>query len=347
IDPDTTGSDTPIIDLTELGKRGEEESDLDRRKREITEDTGSQVEVESPSNALSIDDLARSRDSNQQLATITPRTAISLVPAPVAKVTETGPHGPLPRKAKDGVLPASIYARPVPREQLLSDIPKVAVLIGGMGLNEGLTQSAIRQLPPEISLAFAPYGENLQDQANSARSNGHEVFIHLPMEPFGYPSIDPGPRTLLTSASAEQNIDSLHWHLGRFTGYAGVTNYLGAQFASNKNAISPILKELGKRGLVYLDDGSKGLSQATSIAGSMGLNARSSIINLDGNAGSAEEVLTRLQQLEAMARQNGMAIATGSGLPDTIDAINQWSQGLAGRNIILVPVSAAFATRGS
>ncbi|MEO9873818.1 MAG: divergent polysaccharide deacetylase family protein [Anderseniella sp.] len=336
-----TGADTPVIDLSELGSRGE--SDLDRRRQQLTNGSASSRNVESPAGALSIDDLAPSRT---QQALIPSRANLALVPAPVAKITVKGPHGPLPRRAKDGSRPSTIYARPVSREQMLSNLPKVALLIGGMGLNEGLTRTAINRLPPEVSLGFAPYGENLQQQANDARSRGHELYIHLPMEPFGYPSIDPGPRTLLTSVPAQKNLDSLRWHLGRFAGYAGVTNYLGAQFASNNDAISPVLKELGKRGLIYVDDGSKGLSRATQLAGILGLNARSAVVSLDGD-GSPASVLAALRKLEAQARHSGIAIATGSGLPATIEAIDQWAQGLAGRNILLVPVSAAFVARRS
>ena len=340
-----TGADTPVIDLSELGTRQQSgsDSDLDRRRQQLAGRSTISGHVESPAGALSIDDLAPSRS---QQALIPSRVNLALVPAPVAKITGKGPHGPLPRRAKDGSRPSTIYARPLSREQLASDMPNIALLIGGMGLNESLTRTAINRLPPEVSLGFAPYGENLQQQANDARSRGHELYIHLPMEPFGYPSIDPGPHTLLTSVPAQKNLDSLHWHLSRFSGYAGVTNYLGAQFASNNDAISPILKELGKRGLIYVDDGSKGLSRATQLAGILGLNARSAVVNLDGD-GTPASVLAALQKLEAQARHSGIAIATGSGLPSTIEAIDQWAQGLAGRNILLVPVSAAFAARRS
>ena len=340
-----TGADTPVIEMSDLDStdQADGESDLDRRRRELTNRSTSSGDAESPPGALSVDDLARSRDEQ---AMIPSRASLALVPAPVTKVTGKGPHGPLPRKASDGSMPSTIYARPVSREQLFSDMPKIALLIGGMGLNESLTRTAIDTLPPEVSLGFAPYGENLQEQANLARSRGHELYIHLPMEPFGYPSIDPGPHTLLTSVPPARNMDSLYWHLGRFSGYAGVTNYLGSQFASNNDAISPILKELGKRGLIYVDDGSKGLSRATQLARILGLEARSAVIGLDGD-GSPASILAALEKLEVHARHSGIAIATGSGLPATIEVIDQWAQGLAGRNILLVPVSAAFAARRS
>jgi len=109
---------------------------------------------------------------------------------------------------------------------------------------------------------------------------------------------------------------------------------------------APVAKELGKRGLIYVDDGSKGLSRATQLAGILGLDARSAVVDLDGD-GSPASILAALQKLEALARHSGMAIATGPGLPATIEAVEQWTQGLAGRNILLVPVSAAFAARRS
>ncbi len=350
--PADLGANAEVIDLSGLGPRGatDGETDLERRKRELEQTrVRDEPEAESPSNALSIDELPLSRGGQpvEQQAAIAGRQAISLTPAPVQRVTGDGPHGPLPVIASDGARPSQVYARPTPRELLLSDEPKVALLIGGMGLNPELTQAAIRALPPEVSLAFAPYGENLQTQADQARAQGHELFIHLPMEPFGYPSIDPGPRTLLTSAPAQQNIDSLYWHLSRFVGFAGVTNYLGAQFAANQDAISPVLKELGKRGLIYVDDGSKGLSQTSRLAGQLGVSSRSSTVSLDASGHSPEAVLAALQQLEAQARTTGFAIGTGSGLPHTIKAIEEWARTLPERRIILVPVSAAFAARQS
>jgi polysaccharide deacetylase 2 family uncharacterized protein YibQ len=335
-----------VIDLTHLASpeaKRNGESDLDRIRRELARKNRvrDEAEVESPADAISIDQLPTSRSE----AVAPPRETISLVPAPVSRITGKGPHGALPIVAKDGTRAAKLYARPVPREQLLSNMPKVALLIGGMGLNAELTRATIEALPPEVSLAFAPYGDNLQQQANAARAGGHEVFIQLPMEPFGYPSIDPGPRTLVTSATAQQNIDSLYWHLSRFSGYAGVTNYLGAQFAASEKAFGPVLQELGKRGLVYVDDGSKGLSRATGLAGKFGLPARSATVTLDGD--TPEAIAAALQRLEAAARQNGFAIGTGAGLPATIKVIEQWHRSLGGRQIQLVPVSAAFASRRS
>ena len=117
-----------------------------------------------------------------------------------------------------------------------------------------------------MTFAFAPYGEDLQSAIAEARNSGHEVMLHLPMEPFGYPAEDPGPRTLLASASEQDNQASLLWHLSRSRATPGVVNYLGARLISEEPALAPVLRELEGRGLVFLDDGSSARSRVADIA---------------------------------------------------------------------------------
>ena len=110
-------------------------------------------------------------------------------------------------------------------------------------------------MPGEVTFAFAPYGEDLQAQVNTARAQGHEILLQLPLEPFGYPATNPGPKTLMTSAGGDANLDALIWHMGRFAGYVGITNYMGGRFLTELRHLRPVLAEMKKRGLVFLDDG--------------------------------------------------------------------------------------------
>lgn len=261
--------------------------------------------------------------------------------APLRALVERSPQGPLPRIAKDGRKPFDAYARPVSRKLIRSKKPKVALLIGGMGINIGLTQQAVQELPGEISFAFAPYGKGLQTMIDMARRNGHEVLLQLPMEPFGYPSVDPGPKTLLTSASSAETLKNLKWFMGRFAGYAGVTNYMGARFTSNGEALVPVLRELKKRGLVYLDDGSSSRSIVASMSQVIGLPSASAHVVIDAE-NSYNAITAALNDLESRANQDGFAIGTGTGLSVTVDAVKTWARDLSSRGVILVPVSYAF-----
>ena len=56
--------------------------------------------------------------------------------------------------------------------------------------------------------------------------------------------------------SPQETLDNLAWLMGRFAGYAGVMNYMGAQLIADGQALGPVMAELARRGLVFLDDGS-------------------------------------------------------------------------------------------
>ena len=269
---------------------------------------------------------------------------IRLTPAPAKGFYENGTSGPLPKLASDGRRPFDIYARAVHKHVLQSSQPKIAILLGGMGINAALTDRALKDLPEEITLAFAPYGSDLQKAVNNARSRGHEVMLQLPMEPFGFPEVNPGPNTLLVNASASVTSTSLSWLLSRFSGYTGVVNYLGARFTAEKGAMIPVIQTLKDRGLVYLDDASSSRSLAANLAEAIDLPSRQADIILDGD-GSFDSVTARLRQLEELSRGGHIVVGVGTGLPGTIEAVAAWAKKLQAQGILLVPVSAAFRSR--
>jgi uncharacterized protein len=268
----------------------------------------------------------------------------SLQPAPIAAVVEVTTWGQLPRISKSGEKPSRVYARTASLNDMHSDAPKIAILVGGLGLNKKLTQRAIKELPGEVTLAFAPYGNDLQEQVNKARSGGHEVFLQMPLEPIGYPANNPGPKTLLGDASEAENIDAMRWHMARFTGYSGVVNYMGGRFLSMPKSIKPMFAELKNRGLVFVEDGSLALSATDTAAKTANFQTRRAKIVIDSEP-SPQAISAALSLLEDEARSNGFAIGTGSGLEVTIDTLKEWANEARERGVVLIPVTASFTGR--
>ncbi len=283
------------------------------------------------------------QDVYQQEAGLVISPRRPLTPAPIASLVETSPLGKLPR-ISGGKKPSAAYARPTSLNVIHSDSPKIAIILGGMGLNTRLTARAIAELPADISLAFAPYGEDLQKQVDKARREGHEVLLQVPLEPVGFPASNPGPRTLLVDAGSGDNLESLYWHMTRFTGYVGLVNYMGGRFLANADAVSPLLKETRKRGLLFLEDGSLPLTATQSVAKTNTADYRKADTVIDADP-SAASILSALQLLEQEAQTNGIAVGSGSGLEVTIDTLRDWAKDAAERGIIIVPVSAAFKGR--
>jgi polysaccharide deacetylase 2 family uncharacterized protein YibQ len=265
---------------------------------------------------------------------------IRLVPAPDRRLVENGRYGPLPRIGPDGSRPADVYARPLVTGLSKENGPRIALVVGGMGLSPALTAAAIANLPPAVTLAFAPYGADLPAAAARAREAGHEIILQVPMEPLDYPQTNPGPHALITSHSAAANLDDLHWLLSRFSGYVGVGNFLGGKFTADDKAMAPILQEIGSRGLFYFDDGSSPRSLAAARAADFNLTAIKADVVVDAVA-RPEAIDAALKKLEAMARQQGIAIGAASGLPMSLDKLAQFARMAEAHGLVLVPLSAA------
>src|SRR5262249_34808117 len=229
------------------------------------------------------------------------------------KLLETTRHGQIPRVSVDGMRPLVAYARPVADNPANAKMPRIALVVTGLGISSSGTAHALKLRGP-ATLAFAPYGADLDRIASRARGDGHEILLQLPMEPFDYPDNDPGPQTLLTSLATEQNIDRMQWLMSRFRGYVGVASYMGSRFTANDAAFAPMLREVAKRGLMYLDDGSSPRSLAGQIAGANGLPFAKANVVLD-SVPTPNEIDRALMRLESVARDTGVAVGVVSALP--------------------------------
>ena len=254
------------------------------------------------------------------------------------KLLETTRHGAIPKIGPEGARPSVIYARPRQLPPNQKDSPRIAIVVGGLGISASGTADAFTKLPGPVTFALAPYGTDLEKLAEHARAENHEVLLQVPMEPFDYPDNDPGPQTLLASLTSEQNVDRLHWLMSRFQGYVGVASYMGARFTASEQALAPVLRESAKRGLIYVDDGSSPRSVASQIAGSHNLPFAKTDLVLDA-VPTPVEIDRALARLEMMARDNRTAVGLATAQPATIARIAEWAKKVEGRGFLLVPIT--------
>jgi polysaccharide deacetylase 2 family uncharacterized protein YibQ len=261
-------------------------------------------------------------------------------PSVPQKLLENSRHGPIPVVAADGLKPLRAYAAGTDADRAkAAAMPSIGLVVTGLGLGATRTNEALTKLPGAVTLAFTPYGGDLAGFVARARAAGHELLLQLPMEPFDYPDNDPGPQTLLTSLTPAQNLDRLHWHMSRFQGYVGIANYMGARFTATEAALTPIIRDTGKRGLLYLDDGANARSVAVALADTQAMPHAKADLSVDA-VPSAGEIDRALARLEGLARQRGYAVGIATALPVSIERIALWARGLESRGILLAPLTA-------
>jgi uncharacterized protein len=244
------------------------------------------------------------------------------------RLLERTRYGMIPLATAD-LKPFNAYAAPADQAKA-AKMPVVSIVIGGLGVGAAKTVDAIVKLPPPVTLAFTPYGSDPTKLAERARAQHHEILLQIPMEPYDYPDN--------ATLGAEQNLDRLYWHFGRMQAYAGIANFMGARFVATEVAMQPIIREAGRRGLGYFDDGTAPRSVTAELAATQSVPFAKSDLSIDAVPSSAE-IDRALTRLEDIARERGYAVGAASALPVSIDRIAAWSKGLEGRGVLLVPLT--------
>lgn len=261
----------------------------------------------------------------------------ALAPAPEPTMIQQSQFGPLPVIGNDGRAPWQVYARPFPASDTR---PRISVVVAGLGLSKGMTENAIAKLPAAVTLAFDPYASDLDSWIGKARSNGHEALLSVPMEPQDFPNSDPGPATLLTTLQPVDNVKRLEWTLARATGYTGILPMAGSKFLVSAKDVIPVLEQLRRRGLMFVDTQAGTASRAIRLARDIGVPRAFADRQIDAEPNAAA-IDASLAEIERLARKNGQALALAAApTPAVIDRIAAWSAKLGDRKFALAPATA-------
>ncbi|WP_372053487.1 divergent polysaccharide deacetylase family protein [Tistrella mobilis] len=282
--------------------------------------------------------------------TATPKPSpVKPAEAPAAAVPERGPQQlaaiqpPVPdaiRPPADGKPAWQRYAVPAPAAPRG---PRVAIVIDDMGVNKPQTAAAIG-LPSPITFAFLPYAQDVAGQAAKARAAGHELIVHMPMQPQG--AADPGPGALNPALSVAENVKRLKHNLDAFSAYVGINNHMGSRATEDTPLMAAVMAELKARGLMFLDSRTTAKSVGSKAAISAGIPNAQRDVFLDHEI-DERKIAAQLDRLEAIARRHGAAIAIGHPHPETLRALNRWLPAARARGVVFVPLTALVAVPGA
>ena len=107
----------------------------------------------------------------------------------------------------------------------------VAVIIDDVGHSKPAARPFIEMDHP-VALSILPGRTFSWNLAAEAAQRGKTILLHLPMEPEGYPGIDPGPGAILLSQSREEMREVLERDLASIPGVVGINNHMGSRVPS-------------------------------------------------------------------------------------------------------------------
>lgn len=214
--------------------------------------------------------------------------------------------------------------------------PKIAIIIDDLGYESDLAFEFLDFDFP-ITFSILPYGPFTEIISQKAIINGHEVLLHLPMEPKNYPSIDPGPGALLLSMKEKEICSTLEQALLEVNGISGISNHMGSSFTENREKMGIVLKELKKKGLCFIDSRTTSGTVGFQEAIKMGVPTASRNVFLDNDL-DIKAIEMQIQRLLNIARHSGSAIAIGHPHKETFEVLKEYFPKIK-NDFELVPVS--------
>ncbi|OEU75413.1 MAG: hypothetical protein BA874_09300 [Desulfuromonadales bacterium C00003068] len=215
--------------------------------------------------------------------------------------------------------------------------PRMAIIMDDLGHEMRSAKSLVDiQLP--VTFAILPYAAQASSVARLAHKNGYEVMLHIPMEPRGYPAIDPGPKALLQTMEPAQLQNQLRQWLNEMPYAVGGNNHMGSRLTERSDSMTAVLEVLQERGLYFVDSRTSSASVAVTEARRIGVPATLRDVFLD-NVREVPAIAREIRKLAGMARRRGSAVGICHPYPETLAALRQESKVLRDQGIDVVPVS--------
>ena len=224
---------------------------------------------------------------------------------------------------------------PTPKPQPAPDARgRLAILLDDGGQKLDLVPKAAA-LPAEVGFAILPFLPKSAETATALHQAGHEIWLHLPMEPENYPKNDPGPRVVLVAMNSDELRTAVHSAINNIPHVVGVNNHMGSQATADLKMMTWIMQELKTRGLSFIDSRTTVNTVAEEAARAQGVPTNRRHVFLD-NVRSAAAIRKQLDEAVYRCRMEGEIIAIGHLDKVTLQVLFEDLPGISARGADLV-----------
>jgi hypothetical protein len=215
--------------------------------------------------------------------------------------------------------------------------PLLTIIMDDLGRST-YTADLLIAMSQQVTFSILPGEPHAAEVADLAHAAGREVMLHVPMEPQGYPAVNPGQDALFVKYSNTEIRRRFDQLLGKIPYASGTNNHMGSRFTEDAKALAPVMQSLQEKGLFFIDSRTTGHSLVSEVAHQYGVKTMNRDVFLD-NVAEVEAIAREIRRLEGKARRHGMAIGICHPYPETLAALKRELPGLAARGITIVPVS--------
>lgn len=216
--------------------------------------------------------------------------------------------------------------------------PRIAIIVDDLGGRRDVFD-VLREIRRPLTVAVLPALPLSASMARDAARSGMEVLLNVPMEPYRYPELDPGPGMLLISMSPAQIQHAVSGQLETVAPAVGVINRMGSRLTEDTSRMRAMLEVLAARRMFLIDAYTSSQSAAYDQARIAGVRAARRHLLIDHASGEAGD-RAQWDRVAGWAERRGEVVVVAHGHPLTVRELKEYVPRWEARGLRLVPVSA-------
>ncbi|PZE19994.1 divergent polysaccharide deacetylase family protein [Paenibacillus xerothermodurans] len=174
----------------------------------------------------------------------------------------------------------SLWVIPAAAEPDVAPRKSVTIVIDDFG-NDMLGSKEMMELPAPFTAAVMPFLPTTRRDAEWAHRLGHEVLVHMPMEPVRGKKSWLGPGAITTDLSDEEIRRRVMAAVEDVPYAVGMNNHMGSKVTADERVMRVILQVCKEKNLVYLDSRTTAKSVVESVAKELGVRTAENHIFMD------------------------------------------------------------------
>lgn len=233
------------------------------------------------------------------------------------KLTEINGDDRLPKISDNGKKPWIQYGKSV---KVKPNFKRVAIVVKGLGFDEGALDMINKGFASEVSFSFSPYAQNSGKKIIPVRQQGHETYVDMLLASKDFLKSDSGPMSMSLTISSDESINRLKKSLNVGAPIGGVIVNDGVADESNSEILQKLMEELKTRGLLMIDATSGNGLENISVPGLARKKANFVIEDL-----LDKKLINQvLKMAENMALEKGQVLIVVESKPVILTAVNDW-----------------------
>lgn len=219
---------------------------------------------------------------------------------------------------------------------LISGKGELAIIIDDFGYNSEPI-NAFANIDRPLTFSVLPNRPYSLQAASRGVSSGHQVILHLPMEPLD--SKQQSETQTVTVNMADRDVGALvSQDISAIPGLIGVNNHQGSRATSDKRIMKDVLTTLKSDQLFFVDSRTSSQSIAYDMARQIGVRSAANDLFID-NQSDVESIKNQLRRAIQIAVNHGHAIVIGHARMNTAVAVRQMIAEIESSGVKLVFVS--------